>query len=275
MVINMKNRLLLKNYLLREDDIFYISDDWLGTFSNKSMHTHDFYEFFIVTEGQITQLFNNEIVVMSEKELQILTPDDSHILGATLKKSKIRNIAVEANYFESRFSELSHKHENFSKRFLLETHIYNELIEKMDLAKKYINDPQTYNFIMNNALDTVLIHACFPFNNEKNLPLWLKQLCEDMKQPDNYISGLPRMLKLSYKTQGHLNRSIKKYLGVTATEYINSLRLDHAAKLLRTTDKKIVDIALESGFESVPYFNKIFKQKFLVTPHIYRSKCIF
>ena len=67
----MKNRLLIRNYLLREDDIFYISDDWLGPISNKPIHTHDFYEFFIVTKGQITQIINNEVVLMSEKELQI------------------------------------------------------------------------------------------------------------------------------------------------------------------------------------------------------------
>ena len=271
----MKNRLLLRNYLLREDDTFYISDDWLGPISNKPIHTHDFYEFFIVTEGQITQIINNEVVLMSEKELQILTPNDGHSLGATSNKSQIRNIAIDADYFEQRFSKISHEREIFSKRFLLETHTYKELIEKTNLAKKHINDPQTYNFIMKNALDTVLVHACFSFNNEKILPLWLKQLCEEMKHPDNYIAGLPRMLELSYKTQGHLNRSIKKHLGVTVTEYINSLRLEHAAKLLQTTDKKIVDIALESGFESVSYFNKIFKQKFLVTPHTYRNKCIF
>ena len=271
----MKNQLLLKNFLLRENDTFYMSDDWLLPNSNRSTHTHDFYEFFIVIDGEITQLINEELMELSEKELQILAPDDSHALSATFKKSKIRNIAIDANYFEHRISLLANKGESISKKISLDTHTYNELMEKTDIAKKHINNPEIYNFIMKNVLDTVLIHACVFLNNEKSLPLWLKQLCDDMKQTDNYIAGLPRMLELSHKTQGHLNRSIKKYLGVTVTEYINSHRLDHAAKLLRTTDKKIVDIALESGFESVQYFNKIFKQNFSVTPHKYRKKCIF
>ena len=274
----MKNRRLLKNYLLRENDSFYMSDDWMlpiSNISNKIGHTHDFYEFFIVTNGQITQQINEEVVVLSEKEIQILTPRDCHAIGATYEKSKIRNIAIDAEYFDHRLSFLAHKGDLISKKFSLDTHTYNELIEKTDIAKKHINDPQIYNFIMQSVLDTVLIHACIFLNSDKSLPFWLKRLCEDMKLSDNYIAGLPRMLELSHKTQGHLNRSVKKYFGVTVTEYINSLRLDHAAKLLRTTDKKIVDIALESGFESVPYFNKIFKQNFLVTPHVYRNKCIF
>ena len=274
----MKKQLFLKNYLLRENDIFYMSDDWMSpisNISNKNGHTHDFYEFFIVINGQITQQINEEVVTLSEKEIQILAPSDCHTLGATFEKSKIRNIAVDAKYFEHRISLLASKGKLLSKKFLLDMHTYNEIIEKTDMAKEHIHDPEIYNFIFQSVLDTVLIHACILSSNEKKLPLWLKQLCEDMRLHDNYIAGLPRMLELSHQTQGHLNRSIKKYLGMTVTKYINSLRLDHAAKLLRTTDKKIVDIALESGFESVPYFNKIFKQNFLVTPHAYRNKCIF
>ena len=75
----MKNRRLLKNYLLRENDSFYMSDDWMlpiSNISNKIGHTHDFYEFFIVINGQITQQINEEVVVLSEKEIQILTPRD-------------------------------------------------------------------------------------------------------------------------------------------------------------------------------------------------------
>ena len=88
----MKNQLLLKNFLLRENDTFYMSDDWLLPNSNRSTHTHDFYEFFIVIDGEITQLINEELMELSEKELQILAPDDSHALSATFKKSKICKI---------------------------------------------------------------------------------------------------------------------------------------------------------------------------------------
>jgi len=124
---------------------------------------------------------------------------------------------------------------------------------------------------MSNVLDTVLIRACIAKQNETQIPFWLEQLCTDMQATENYVSGLTRMLELACKSQGYLNRCMKKYLGVTSTEYINTLRLNRAAELLRSTDKKIVDIAYECGFESVPYFNKIFKKQFLITPHLYRK----
>ena len=63
----------------------------------------------------------------------------------------------------------------------------------------------------------------------------------------------------------------KKSLGVTCTEYINLYRLDIASKLLNTTDKSITEIAFETGFNSVSYFNKLFKAKFKVTPKEFRD----
>lgn len=59
---------------------------------------------------------------------------------------------------------------------------------------------------------------------------------------------------------------IKKHLNKTFTEYLNDFRLKHASELIRTTDSGIADVAYASGFESVTYFNKLFKLKYGVTP---------
>jgi hypothetical protein len=111
-----------------------MADDWLLPRANKPAHTHDFYEFFIVTEGQITQALNGETVELSERELQIIVPADAHSLCATRERSKIRNIAIDAAYFEQRLSELQHTPESLPKRIRLEPFVYAELIEKTGYA---------------------------------------------------------------------------------------------------------------------------------------------
>ena len=69
----------------------------------------------------------------------------------------------------------------------------------------------------------------------------------------------------------HFMRFFKKHLGVTCIEYINNYRLDIAAKKLSMTNHSIMEVALETGFNNISYFNKLFKEKFKVTPKEFRS----
>lgn len=56
----------------------------------------------------------------------------------------------------------------------------------------------------------------------------------------------------------YLMRVFKKQCGVSVWEYVTRLRVSHAQRLLITTDTKIVDVALESGFASVSPFYQAF-----------------
>lgn len=56
----------------------------------------------------------------------------------------------------------------------------------------------------------------------------------------------------------YLMRVFKKQCGVSVWEYVTRLRVSHAQRLLITTDLKIVDVALESGFASLGPFYRAF-----------------
>ena len=43
-------------------------------------------------------------------------------------------------------------------------------------------------------------------------------------------------------------------------DYINSLRVEKAKHLLENTNTKVIDIALEVGFDTLPYFSSVFKK---------------
>ena len=50
------------------------------------------------------------------------------------------------------------------------------------------------------------------------------------------------------------------------------LRLTRARELLATTDSKVVDVAMESGYQSTSLFNLIFKQRFGLSPAKWRDR---
>ena len=54
-------------------------------------------------------------------------------------------------------------------------------------------------------------------------------------------------------------------------EYLTTLRLAKARELLMSTQKSILEIAVETGFGNSSYFGKLFKQQHHMTPKQYRS----
>lgn len=55
-------------------------------------------------------------------------------------------------------------------------------------------------------------------------------------------------------------------------EYINTFRLKAAAALLKNTDRKIIDIAGQTGFVTLSQFNRLFREQFYCSPREYRAK---
>lgn len=63
----------------------------------------------------------------------------------------------------------------------------------------------------------------------------------------------------------HLNRQFLSLLGETIGSYIKKRRLADGAKRLLYTDDKIIEIALNCGFESPEAFSRAFKSIYWVS----------
>jgi len=66
-------------------------------------------------------------------------------------------------------------------------------------------------------------------------------------------------------------RFFKRATGVTFSDYVNELRISHACHLLNSSDMTIAEIAADSGFESITYFNRIFLKKKKTGPREFRK----
>jgi len=66
-------------------------------------------------------------------------------------------------------------------------------------------------------------------------------------------------------------RVFKKATGRTYIEYLNFVRVTEAERLLHSENQSITDIALECGFVSVSYFNRVFKNTIGCTPREYKK----
>ncbi len=67
-------------------------------------------------------------------------------------------------------------------------------------------------------------------------------------------------------------RLFKKTFGSTLVDHLTHHRVFHAKRLLATTDRKIVDIAFSSGFNSISRFNEAFRRGCGCTPRAFRAE---
>ena len=58
---------------------------------------------------------------------------------------------------------------------------------------------------------------------------------------------------------------------MTVTEYINSLRLNYIANMLRNSNYSISDIIFDSGFNNISWASEQFKAKYGMTMREYRA----
>ena len=85
-------------------------------------------------------------------------------------------------------------------------------------------------------------------------PLKIEQIAHDAGLHTNYAMTI-----------------FRQAYGMTMNQYLVRYRVLHAQRLLATTDRKIVEIALEAGFESLSGFYAAFENICEVTPRQYRA----
>ena len=72
-------------------------------------------------------------------------------------------------------------------------------------------------------------------------------------------------------SESHLCVVYRKTFGVTLNQRITGLRIEKAQKLLLGGDRKVKEIAEETGYPDCNYFIKLFKKHTGVTPQEYRG----
>ncbi|MFC5407152.1 helix-turn-helix transcriptional regulator [Cohnella soli] len=90
----------------------------------------------------------------------------------------------------------------------------------------------------------------------------------DLQDRELDVKQLAASLHLSY---GHLAREYKRRTGLTIVERLTEIRLTKAVEDLTRTNLTMGEIAFRSGFASVYYFSRVFKQKYGVSPSRFRA----
>lgn len=243
-------------------------------------HTHTHWEILLVTSGKILHTINGQKKVLTKGDAWLLRPEDKHKLTYADNNSHKNYQSITFVFTNELFSKISSAYDSHAIHNAdtkLSFNVDNEMIEyaierclsaQMQPKENY----RTISLIIINKLFLTLLEK--KINNVSSYPDWLNDFIAYLSSPYHFGNSVHELAKQTPYSYSRLTTLFKSYTGKSLLQYINELKLTYAQKLLRTTDKQIIEISNEIFYDSVSSFNHNFKKKFGQTPSEYRKKHI-
>jgi len=131
-------------------------------------------------------------------------------------------------------------------------------------------------FPLRNVSGEIIGTAAFyrPIADKDTTPEWYAAIRKAVAYIDRHFAeriSLKSLAELSCMSETSFRRTFRHIMEMTVGDYITTIRLNHARKLLVSTPMTVSAIALESGFYDQSHFIRMFKRQRHQTPAQYRA----
>lgn len=242
---------------------------------NYDLHWHDCFEIELMLRGSAVQVLNGQRYEMQPGDIYLLNPTDFHSIetdGAVVynimfseemldedvlqkilsidKNIIFRLTPRELHTTEFMIAQMLYEFENTASysdsviKNLMEC-LFIMILRKCDLSE---NDSSIGE---NDAIRKSVLYLHSRFRENPTL----EQVASVAGLNKNYFSGL-----------------FHETTGKTYKEYLNFLKLEHAKKLVLTSNIPVTEICFASGFNSLTNFLRVFKESYQISPTAMRKK---
>lgn len=124
--------------------------------------------------------------------------------------------------------------------------------------------------ILSNTTEYELLASAGYMHNKQGNTDRLGKVTEYVMQNFDKEISLPEIAGIANMAVTTFCNFFKEQYRTTFVDYLNSVRIGHACKLLSEGDQNIVEVAYECGFNNLANFNRQFKKYKKMTPTQYR-----
>ncbi len=108
------------------------------------------------------------------------------------------------------------------------------------------------------------------FQEEKNVSI--KKVIQYIMQHFHEKIHIKDILEIANMSNTTFSVLFKKTYNLTFSEYLTKVRIGYACSLLTDNNKSISQVSIDSGFENLSNFNRLFKKSKNITPKEFRKK---
>ena len=258
--------------------------------NNLRIHYHTLIEISLILRGKGLYKINNTVYPIQEGDIFFFCPNEAHCITDIEENGmELLNLHIAPYYLYTNFQNAlsSNYIKILATNFPLISNKINETLpqEQIEEIKRLIlsirhefeTKKSDYVTCVNNYISAILILFSRAYKN-KHFSQKEKQnyqkLLSAIKYIDTHYKENITLDMLSQKvaySRCYFSSMFKKCMGMSIWDYISIKRIEEALTLIKTTDKNILDIALECGFNNAVNFNKLFKKYTNVTPNFFRK----
>ncbi|UVI29627.1 helix-turn-helix domain-containing protein [Paenibacillus spongiae] len=275
----MKIRVCGSGTLVRSDDL------WAG-----GVHAAN-YEMLYIVSGKARFNWNGRVCIAEAPAMFLMPPLTPHQLQSISPEIKFRFLEI-TDIDESpldrekmdKWNELQAHNDIFSRTVLaaalLESfdwiyrlHLTGEARQHPDLEQVCLLEVSKIYRLIAYCLDSTPLPAGNPDQSPgRDVEQTVDQLVDFMEWRYKEEITLAALADLVHLNPSYLIRMFKKQKKVTPFEFLRDLRLKAAVSLLSGSTMPVQEIAHETGFGSVHYFCRLFKQTYGQSPAEWRKQ---
>ena len=118
---------------------------------------------------------------------------------------------------------------------------------------------------------TELSSAHYPASRSRKNESRINKICGFLQDHAQETISLDEVADMVHLSKSAFCKFFKRMMKTSFSDYLNDIRIARACFLLSETDKTVREIAGETGFESLTYFNRTFLKKKNRTPSAFRK----
>lgn len=235
------------------------------------LHWHDFYELEYIIDGDGEYVINGSLQKIRPGMLFFSTPADIHEITFTAE-TRILNISFTAHYLNEKLISptttayvADDKNEYY---YIMLKNILEAVDGKLSNRTLYLQSMISAVLVMLSNKGTAVSIDRSTVTTHKNL----RDLVFYVNSHFEESLDLQTLSQITNLTPKYLSKRFIELLGMSLSQYILEVRLDHAKKLVENSEISIKEICSKSGFNSLPHFSRSFKKKYGLSPSQARER---
>ncbi|RTE10859.1 AraC family transcriptional regulator [Paenibacillus whitsoniae] len=252
---------------------------------------HPYHEILFISEGVAALKWMGQDYLAPAPALFLLPPNTPHLLVKQSPACKIGYIELDmrcsADFLDLSHAALWNRMQSDKDPQLPElASIYESACRMWDsLSPQSPYKAIAEDLIMLDIRKLLLMIAYF-LRARESQSIYISDSFQIKSDTNERIQTIIRYMESNYYKQitvnllashAHLEvsyfiRAFHKIVGKTPLQYLHDLRLNAAASFLQTTKMSVQHITEAVGFQSIHYFSRLFKQRFGVSPSLWRSR---
>ena len=255
-------------------EAFVLSRAELDTRRPPTLHSQDFHELAWVQNGSVRLHTSAGKRELSEGDLLFVSPDQPHGLQGRGEAAIVVSLAIRPGVIKA----IGNRHEdlaglafwsdsatpNVTHRDMRQLATLNQAALNLEGAPRRKLYLEAFLLPLLVALDRP------PEGLSADAPDWLIAACAAARTPRVFRDGAAGFVAATGRAHPHVSRTMRRFMGLTPSDYVNAQRMDYAARRLAGTSDPLAEIAADCGLPNLSHFHKLFLTTHGETPQRYR-----